>query len=126
MSEEKKTVIKKFDDLIINAANKAFENPTLGWILVYYIPNYGHMIQAAMTSLEGPILRRRMENLVLAVEDEVRLVDESKIDFSYFQTDEFYDIVRRVLEYAVRTRDQKKINLYARILVRTPMLNYAE
>ena len=123
-SEEKKGIIRKIDDLIMNVATKGFENPVLGWTLAN-IPIYGPMIQAAMTSLEAPILRRRMENLVLAVEVEVHLVDESKIDFSYFQTDEFYDVVRRVFEYTLRTGDQKKIKLYARILVRTPILNYA-
>ena len=123
-SEEKKGIIRKIDDLIMNVATKGFENPVLGWTLAN-IPIYGPMIQAPMTSLEAPILRRRMENLVLAVEVEVHLVDESKIDFSYFQTDEFYDVVRRVFEYTLRTGDQKKIKLYARILVRTPILNYA-
>ena len=106
-SEEKKRVLKKFDDLIINVATKGFENPTLGWTLAN-IPIYGPMIQAVTTSLEGSILRRRMENLVLAVEEEVHLIDESKIELSYFQSDEFYDIVRRVFEYTVRTGRSKK------------------
>ena len=122
-SEDKETIINKLDDLIVKAAKKGFENPNAGWTLSN-IPVYGQLIQKTV-SLESAILRGRMENLILFTGDEVQKVDRKKIDFSYFETDEFYDIVRRVLEYTLRTRDETKIRLYARILVRTPLLNNA-
>jgi hypothetical protein len=122
-SEDSETVINKLDDLIVKAATKDLRNPMLGWRLSN-IPDYGPMIQAT-ASLERPILRRRMENLLLSINEEVQMIDRKKIDFSYFETDEFYDLVRRVLEYTARTRDKSKIRLYARILVRTPLLDNA-
>ena len=64
-------------------------------------------------------------DFVMSVHEEALLIDQSKIDRSYFETEEFYDFVRRALENTARTRDRTKIKLYARILVRAPILDNA-
>jgi hypothetical protein len=53
------------------------------------------------------------------------IIDETKLDKSFFQTEEYYDLLRKALEYTVKTGDNEKIRLYARILVRTPLLDNA-
>jgi hypothetical protein len=123
-SEGKKRIIKRMDETIEHVASKFFADPTLGWILSN-IPDYGPAIRSIMTVVEGTILRRRMSDLFDSIQEETLLIDQTKIDLAYFETEECYDIIRRIFEYTLRTRDKSKIKLYARILVRTPILGNA-
>lgn len=123
-SEEGKDATKEINGLLVKASKKLFKNRMPDWNLTN-IPDFGPAVQATMTSLEGPILKKRMNCLISSIREEVQHVDRKTIDFTYFQTEEFYDIVRRVLENTVRTRNEVKIRLYARILVRLPILNNA-
>lgn len=124
MSENRGNFIKSLEKKIESAISKSAENPALGWVLSN-IPIYGPAIQSAMTTLETAILTKRMSDFVISVHEEALLIDQSKVDQSYFETEEFYDFVRRALENTARTRDQTKIKLYARILVRAPILDNA-
>lgn len=41
----------------------------------------------------------------------------------YINSEEFYDTIRRVIEYSIRTRDQEKIRWYCRILIGSALLD---
>ena len=43
-------------------------------------------------------------------------ISEGKIDRKYLESEEWFDLVIRVIEAAARTRSREKINLYARVL----------
>lgn len=45
------------------------------------------------------------------------------VDFEYINGEEFYDTLRRVIEYSIRTRHQEKIRWYCRILIGSALLD---
>jgi hypothetical protein len=87
---------------------------------------FGPLIQVVVSNLEPLIVRNRILELFTLLREEVLLIDQTKIDQTYFDTEQFYDIFRKTFEYTVKTRDRNKIRLYARILVRVPLLDNAE
>jgi hypothetical protein len=89
-------------------------------------PEIGSVIAASLTAVGAYVGSRRMRELNDSIQSELSLVDETKIEKRYFDTEEFFDVFRRVLENTIRTRDCTKIRLYARILVRIPILDNAE
>lgn len=117
-------LINKIDRAIIHSTKEFTDNPTLN-IALGSIPVFGPAIRTVMSGLENMIVRNRILDLFTSMREEVLLIDQTKIDQTYFDTEEFYDLSRRVFEYTVKTRDHNKIKLYARILVRASILNNA-
>src|SRR5918995_3946724 len=124
-SDVQKGFLDRIDHAIVRMTTEFSDNPSLNMALSS-IPIFGPVIRIIMSTLEPVIVRNRILNLFTSLREEILLVDQTKIDETYFETEEFYDSVRKALEYTVRTRDRNKIKLYARILLRASILDNAK
>jgi hypothetical protein len=123
-SDNKRDFLANVENKTLDIANECLNIPLFSWA-ISNIPVFGPLLQTILTSLEPEILKRRFLELFMALREEVLLIDEAKIDKTYFQSEEFYDIFRQVFEYTAKTRDTHKIKLYAKILVKVALLDNA-
>lgn len=112
MSSRKDKVVNKIDKVFERVTLDVSENPTFNFA-ISSVPIFGPVIQNIISNLEPEITKNRILELFILLRKEVLSIDQVKIDQTYFDTEEFYDLFRKVLEYTVRTRDRKKIALYA-------------
>ncbi len=91
-----------------------------GWrALVNLIPYIGSSLDVLLTAKAQEVTQQRIESLVSEVSNQLKLIEESKVDKSFLDSDEWYDLVFRTFEKAIRTRSTEKIQLYSKILVGT-------
>jgi len=68
---------------------------------------------------------RRIQKLIQLLKEEIALVDQTKIDKLYLESEEGYDLFRKMFITTLETMNENKIQLYARILVRSAILENA-
>lgn len=115
---------KALDEISEQSYLKMKENPLLE-VSLNTIPLIGPLLINFIKSNETRFLQRRFLKLYEYLNEEINNIQDQKIDKSFIETEEFYDILRKVYEYTAKTRDNAKIKLYSRILVRISMLNNA-
>jgi hypothetical protein len=80
------------------------------------IPWIGSSIDAFLSTKGQKIVQNRITSLLDALKDEMRDIQEGKVDKPYLESDEFFDLTLKALEAATRTKEIAKIGMYARIL----------
>src|SRR5262249_11307569 len=60
---------------------------------------------------------RRIEELIRTLHEQARVIDESKVNLSFFKTEEWGDLLLRTMDGSARTRSEEKRRLYAAILL---------
>lgn len=58
----------------------------------------------------------RFQNLLNELRDQLKRIDEGKLNLTYLESEEFYDLFVQTLNLAIRTRLEEKIKVYASIL----------
>jgi hypothetical protein len=114
----------KAQEKIEEAASRILDDPAMT-NAISSIPVFGPVFQTVLSFIERQAMQRRFLELLGNLREEVLLIDQVKIDRMFFDTEEFYDIFRKVLESSAKTRHNEKIKLYGRILVRTALLENA-
>lgn len=101
----------------LSRLDEAYSKKT-GWrALVNLIPYVGGSLDVLLTSKAHKLTEQRIESLLAELAQQVGTVDESKIDKDFLESEEWYDMVFRAFEKAIRTRSLEKIKLYSKILV---------
>lgn len=80
------------------------------------IPVIGAALGSLFSSLSSEIEVRRILHLFRVIDQEMRTLDESKVDNSFLDSEDFYDLMYKVVDQGRRTRSQEKRILYAKIL----------
>jgi hypothetical protein len=122
---EKRDIAKRLENKITNAIEQSIDNPSIASAILG-IPIFGEPIYVALSTMQSQIVQRRIQQLVLSLHEEALLIERNKVDFTFFESEEFYDLIRKVIECTFKTHDNSKIRLYARILTRLPLLDNAK
>jgi hypothetical protein len=124
-TDEEHGILTKIEKGVERAADEYASNPAIS-LDFSSIPGIGPIIDNMLHATAGEIQKRRYLKLWIGLKAEVALVDETKIDKSFFWSEEFYDLIRKTFYTALETANSDKIRLYARILVRSAILDNAK
>lgn len=92
--------------------------------LVASIPYVGGGLDVVF-STQGQInVQRRLTLLLTQLQTEYRALDERMVDKDFVKSEEFFDLLVKVLEASARTRHDEKIRLYAKILRNSTIWDY--
>lgn len=83
---------------------------------IQMIPIVGGSVDLLLTSKWHKISQKRLEIFIEAVTEEFALIEETKVDRQFLETEEFFDLVIKALNLVIKTRSSEKIKLYAKIL----------
>jgi hypothetical protein len=111
-TDEKHGILTKIEKGIERAADEYASNPAIS-LAFSSIPGIGPIIDNMLHATAGKIQKRRYLKLWTGLKAEVALVDETKIDKSFFESEEFYDLIRKTFYTALETANSDKIRLYA-------------
>jgi hypothetical protein len=114
-------MVRKAEDLIV----RAVDDPALFYSLFSSPPEVS-IIASILPAAQSEILSRRYNQLWTELKLEAALIDETKIDKSFFLSDYFYDLLVKVVRSTLETDNKNKIRLYARILLRPALLDNAK
>lgn len=123
-SEEEKHVLQKIEKGIVRAIDEYSNNPSVT-MAVSSIPTIGPVIDMIIQTTSSQISQRRFLELCRMLKEEIALIDETKIDKSFLESEEGCDLIRKAFRTALETAEDEKIRLYARILVRAAILDNA-
>jgi hypothetical protein len=124
-TDEEHGILTKIEKGVERAADEYASNPAIS-LDFSSIPGIGPIIDNMLHATAGEIQKRRYLKLWIGLKAEVALVAETKIDKSFFESEEFYDLIRKTFYTALETANSDKIRLYARILVRSAILDNAK
>ena len=80
------------------------------------IPYIGGTLDILLTSGIQKKSQERFSNFINELENQIQKIDEKKLDHTYLESEEFYDLFLQSSNLAIRTRIQEKIKAYAKIL----------
>lgn len=106
-------------DKIVKATESATEIYSQSALLraeICGIPFIGSSIDVLIGTRGQNIIQRRILSFIDKLKSEVATLEENKIDKEYLTNEEFFDLIFRAFEYSSRTKDDDKIELYAKIL----------
>jgi len=86
-------------------------------VLISKLIPFGSYADIVISGISSKIAARRFSVFKKALENEIKLLDQEKIDKTYLESEEFYDLLRKTLTATEKTREDEKIHLYAKILV---------
>mgnify|MGYP005757804303 CR=1 FL=1 len=94
-------------ELLISSVKSAFGlMPLIGTALDQVFFEYGSRIKAA-----------RLERFIYHLSSQVQLLDETKLDQEYLQSEDFYDITQSILDKALKNKSSIKHQMLAQILL---------
>ena len=125
MSEDKeKGILVKIEENMDRAVEEYNDNPIIA-SAVSSIPVVGSIIHIFVQTRGRQITKQRFLSLCAALKAEIALVDEVKIDRTFLESEEGYDLISKAFRMALETAEDIKMQLYARILVRASILDNA-
>lgn len=106
-----------FQDLI-----QKYEENTVLRMIVNLIPRWGGSLDVALTNRWSQIKQRRAEELLNAITEELKGIQEKAIKKEYLESEEFYDLIYQVCNNALANRCPETRRAYAKV-VKTAILN---
>lgn len=91
--------------------------------IVASIPYIGSSIDAIISGYGEKIRQKRIDQTITILKDDMAKIEQKKIDKTFLDGEEFYDLALRVFRYSLRTRHSKKITLYCKILAGSVLLD---
>jgi DNA-binding MarR family transcriptional regulator len=120
--DEDKRIWGKIEKLVARATDEYTSRPDIS-LYVSSIPIIGPIIDHTFRIKASEIQMGSIVTLFDALEAEISQVDKTKIDKQYLESIEGYDIFRKMLIATLETINNNKIRLYARILIRSAILD---
>lgn len=105
---------RKLSKQIVKASEAYVQNTWLR-AAVNLIPSIGGSLDVILSS-RGDIYKKRFLELFENLKEEMCRVKENKIDRAYLESEEFSDLLVKVIEASMKTRSHDKIHLYAKFL----------
>ncbi len=88
------------------------------------IPYVGGTLDILLSSGIQKKSEERFLNFLSELENQLKELDDNKLNYAYLESEEFYDLFIQVSNLAVRTRLQEKIRVYANILISSLVLEF--
>jgi hypothetical protein len=111
-------------------ANVAYERNTALRTLVVAIPGIGSIFDMVLASEGQRIYRERIHRLIadmkVDMQERMETVENSALDKEYLESEEFFDLLIKALDATIKTRDETKRRMYARILTESTILSERE
>lgn len=83
------------------------------------IPFVGGSLDVLLSSSGQKFIMRRIEYFITELQNELANLQENQINKDFFETEEGFDLIVKAFDSTSRTRQQEKLNLYARIVKST-------
>lgn len=99
--------------VILTEMSENYSEATLGRVLVNLFPG-GSSIDLLLTSRWDSYKKTRSEELAGYFKKELKRLDTSKVDKIFLQSEEFYDIIHRVISDSLASRIKEKRIAYAK------------
>jgi hypothetical protein len=100
-------------------ASVAYEDNIFLRSAVVAIPGIGSIMDLVLSS-GGQASRERVHKLLNAMKDDMQermdTIEDTVLDQEYLESEEFRDLLMRALDATIKTRDEAKRRVYARIL----------
>ncbi|MEJ1221740.1 hypothetical protein [Sediminicola sp. 1XM1-17] len=110
-------------DKVENLLNK-YSDSTLFRAGVNAIPYVGGTLDILLSSGIQKKSQERFQSLLSELEYQLKCIEGDKLNYTYLESEEFYDLFVQISNLAVRTRLQEKIKIYANILTSSLILEF--
>jgi len=100
----------------LEEAGEWYVNKSLVRAVLVAVPYIGGSLDIIFSSRGSAIVQSRLLDFVSSLDKEMARIRESMVDKDFLESEEFFDLSVRALEYTTRTRDREKLSLYAAIL----------
>lgn len=97
-------------------ASEIYGNQTLIRAGINAIPFIGGSLDILLSSRGQTFIVKRIEQLISNLEVEISKLDESKVNTKYLESEEAFDLIVASFNYAARTRQREKLQLYSQII----------
>jgi hypothetical protein len=109
-------VSKNIENKLV-AASQTYADNTALRAAVTAIPFIGGSMDVVFSSIASQVVYRRIWSVIRHLEEEMKSIDEAKINKDFLESEEWFDLVYKTFDEARKTRLDEKHKMFARILV---------
>lgn len=80
------------------------------------IPIIGSPIDVFFSTEGQKIIQKRITDMIDELKSEMDKISDDKVDYDFIWSEDFFDLILAAFESASRTKEVQKINLYAKII----------
>lgn len=126
MPNERKndTLSDQITDIAEKGAEWYTEKSTLR-ALITAIPTIGGPMDVWISTEGQKITQRRITDLINELKSEMDKISEDKVNYDFLKSEDFFDLIVTAFESASRTKEIEKINLYAKIIKNSVVIEEA-
>jgi hypothetical protein len=99
----------------IPPSRKIIEHPAIQ-TAVLTIPIVGPYVSSILSIWMNDTQQRRLRNFIIEMASEMQTLEESRVDFNYFRSEEFEDLMMLIAERSSKTRHHEKYRMFCQIL----------
>lgn len=112
---EKDTLSDQITDMAERGAEWYTEKSILR-ALITAIPTIGGPMDVLISTEGQKITQRRITDFINELKSEMDKITEDMVNYEFLESEDFFDLIFAAFESASRTKEQLKINLYAKII----------
>lgn len=101
---------------MISKASQLYSDQTAIRALINAVPFVGGSLDVIFVSKGQKLVEQRIYEFIKNLTEELNKVSEDKVDKKYLDSEEWFDVVIKAMNSAMKTRDIEKISWYAKIL----------
>lgn len=94
--------------------------------LITTMPVIGSPIDVLISTEGQNIIQERITDLINELTSEMDKISEDKVDYEFIWSEDFFDLIVTAFESASRTKEIEKINLYAKIIKNSVIIEEAD
>lgn len=97
-------------------ASKVYGDQIIIRAAINAIPYVGGSLDILLSSSGQNFVIKRIESFISELNNQIEQLEKSKINYTFFEKEEGFDLVVKALNSASRTRQNEKLKLYAKII----------
>ena len=101
----------------MNNSKIIFEETTVAILKSTFgaIPYIGTAINEILFDAGSRIRQKSLNEFIIQLSDQIATTDLSKVNPDFYQSDEFYDLTRGILENVIKVKSQEKLKALAKV-----------
>lgn len=102
-------------DKMMELSKKYGEKPYLRSV-INLIPYVGGSLDILLTDKWNAFYQRRIENMLDQLSTDLSTIEDSKVNHEYLESEEFFDLIQKILKESIQTRLDNKRKLYSKVI----------
>ena len=100
----------------LSKVSEVYGNQTIIRAAINAVPYVGSTLDVLLSAVGQKYVQRRIETFIKELGEQISLLDASKVNKDFLETEEGFDLIIKAFNSAAKTKQKEKLKLFAKII----------